>query len=45
MNAENFRIGNLINLKKWQDEISFFSDFEATQDQIDAIVNSGDVYF
>jgi hypothetical protein len=42
MEAKNFRIGNLINLKNWQDEISFFNDFEAKQEQIDAIVKSGE---
>ncbi len=42
MEAKNIRVGNLINLRNWQDKIYFFSDFEATQEQIDAIVKRGE---
>lgn len=36
------RIGNYVNLKNWQDEISYFGDFKATQKQLDAIIYHGD---
>lgn len=42
MKAEDFRKGNFVNLKNWQDEIGFFSEFDITQEQFDSIVQKGE---
>lgn len=42
MEAKNFRIGNFVNLRNWQDEICFFSEFDITQKQIDNLIEYGD---
>lgn len=44
MKAEELRIGNYVNIKDWQDEISFFGEFDISQDQLDNLINKGDGY-
>jgi len=42
MKAEKIRIGNFVNLKNWQDEISFFGEFDISQNELDKLVKTGD---
>lgn len=42
MESKNFRIGNYVNLKNWQDEISFFGEFDISQDELNNLVKTGD---
>lgn len=39
--AKDLRIGNFVNLKNWEDEISFFSNFDIDQKQLDSIIKDG----
>jgi hypothetical protein len=41
MEAKDLRIGNFVNLKNWQDEISIFGDFEISQSQLDDLIYKG----